>query len=567
MLLSAAGFVVLALLTVFAIELSNTQAKSKRDVESRIHERAVLAGALIDGLFATVTQSSAQDTKTYGGATISQQALDQAGANGGYVAVLDANGTVIAASKSFSSQARANIARSSALKLVRSRHPYGLGNLLPFGKTGALDFAVPFPTQSGVGERILLTGFAPNTLGSLFAGDLAKIPGVKGSRNYVLDGDNTVLASTNPARPVGFVFRSASQVAALNHNSGDRGGFYYDQVPLENSTWRILLASPDGPLFASISGLRKWVPWGIFAAFALVALLAIVLGRRVLRSSDEVKVANFKLAEVNGELASTNDQLERRAAELVRSNGELEQFASIASHDLQEPLRKIRTFTQQLTVIESDTLSEKGRDYLERANAAAERMQKLIEDLLRFSRVATHGRPFAPVDLAQVTRDVLIDLEAQAEESRAEIHVGELPTIGADALQMRQLMQNLISNALKFRRPGVTPEVWVECKDAGDDVQIIVRDNGIGFEPQYSRRIFRVFERLHGRTDYPGTGIGLALCRKIAERHGGAVVADSEPGQGSTFTVTLPRHQSEELMAPAVEPQAHDARETVHAPA
>ena len=159
------------------------------------------------------------------------------------------------------------------------------------------------------------------------------------------------------------------------------------------------------------------------------------------------------------------------------------------------------------------------------------------------------------------------DLEAQVGHARAEVTVGALPTVNADALQMRQLMQNLISNALKFRREGVRTEVTIDGGIADDTAQITVRDNGIGFDPQYSRRIFRVFERLHGRTAYPGTGIGLALCRKIVERHGGAIVADSTPGVGSTFTVTIPLHQHEEVVAVGhgVEDQLESAREEINA--
>jgi len=326
--------------------------------------------------------------------------------------------------------------------------------------------------------------------------------------------------------------------------------------------------APDGLLFASVSGLRKWIPWAIFVAFALVALAAIFLGRRLVRSSDDVRVAYSQLEVANTELETANDTLQRRAAELARSNAELEQFASIASHDLQEPLRKVRTFTQQLTVAESDRLSEKGADYLRRANSAAERMQKLIEDLLKFSRVATHGRPFAPVDLKLLTNEVLEDLEAQVERSGATVNVGELPTVAGDALQLRQLMQNLISNALKFQREGVPPEVTIDGSIAGEQATITVRDNGIGFDPQYSRRIFRVFERLHGRSEYPGTGIGLALVSKIAQRHGGNVFADSEPGVGATFTVTLPVHQDEESVG-ASSALGHDAapkREETYVP-
>jgi PAS domain S-box-containing protein len=246
----------------------------------------------------------------------------------------------------------------------------------------------------------------------------------------------------------------------------------------------------------------------------------------------------------------------RRASELARSNVELEQFASIASHDLQEPLRKVRTFTERITVMEADQLSDKGRDYLHRVNAAAERMQRLIEDLLKFSRVATHGRAFAPVDLARITREVLVDLESVVERTGGIVRVGALPTIYADEPQIRQLIQNLLSNALKFCRDGVAPEVSINSKVLDSIAEITVRDKGIGFDPEYSERIFRVFERLNGRSQYPGTGVGLALCRKIAERHGGTIVADGAPDLGAIFTVTIPIEQREE--APYQPDHAHD---------
>ena len=562
--LIAAAIIGLALLAVFAIELSNTQAKSKEDVESRVHERAVLAGALIESLFQTVTQDQPQYTKLYGGASVSSATMDAHLGNNKFVALLNSSGGVIAASSTYTAQVRASLAKSDAVGLLRAGRPYSLGNLEPDGSSGFIPFAIEFPTPYG--KRILVSGSPSSALGLFLKSDLLKIPGVRGSHNYVIDGNDTVLASTNPVYPTGSRF-SRETVAVLKSASGEDNGHYYDQVQIAGSTWRILLAAPNGPLFASISGLHKWIPWIIFMAFALVGLLALFLGQSVLGSADRLRAANERLASLNGELESTNVTLERRAAELVRSNGELEQFASIASHDLQEPLRKVRTFTQQLTVIDADNLSEKGRDYLGRANAAAERMQNLIEDLLRFSRVATHGRPFAPVNLRTIAEEVLSDLEAQVEQAGAVVELGELPTISADALQMRQLMQNLISNAIKFRRPGVAPEVSISAEVDDETTRITVTDNGIGFEQEYSRRIFRVFERLHGRSEYPGTGIGLALCRKIAERHGGTVIADSEPGVGSVFTVTLPLHQKEEVLIPPA-PLEHDdetAPEEAHA--
>jgi signal transduction histidine kinase len=569
--LYAAGLIVLALLTVFAIELSNTQAKSKRDVESRVHERGVLAGALIDSLFGSVKRETAQETRTYGGRTVTAQTMNRSAAQGqdAYVVLLDARGNVVAHSTGFTAQARADLSRSVALSLIRADPGFALGNVAPYGKTAEIDLASSFAARDG-STRTLVTGILPATLGDLFTGDLREIPGVSGSRNYILDGNGTVLASTNPAIGTLKRFGTPAVTAALRNSSADVDGQYYDQVRLADSHWRIVLVAPNGPLFASISGLRKWVPWLIFICFALFAVAALVLGRRALRSADQVREANARLALLNTELESTNDTLERRARELARSNAELEQFASIASHDLQEPLRKVRTFTQQVTVIEAGSLSDRGRDYLERANAAAERMQQLIEDLLKFSRVATHGRPFAPVDLTQVTQDVLEDLETQVEHEGAVVRTGALPTISADALQMRQLMQNLVSNAIKFHREGVAPEISIDATVIEHRVCLTVRDNGIGFEPQYSRRIFRVFERLHGRGEYPGTGIGLALCRRIAERHGGTISADSEPGAGATFTVTLPTRQRDEVLIvanyeehdPDAPPDAEEAPKT-----
>ena len=560
--LGAAGLVVLALMTVFAIELSDTQAKSKQDVQSRVHERAVLAGALIESLFQSVQQQIPQDARRFGTKTVSARTIDRLGPGTYFQVLLGPDGRVIAYSRGFTAQARADLSLSAALALTRAGHPYALGNVVPYGSTGALEFALRLPTPYGI--RTLLSGSPAQELSAVFNADLRKIPGVRGAHNYLIDGSYRVLASTNRATPPGYVFRSEVALRALGRASGDVDGRYYTQVHIPGSTWRIVLSAPDGPLYASISGPRKWVPWLIFACFALFALAALVLGRRALRSAAQVRETSARLAVVNHELEESNAALERRARELARSNAELEQFASIASHDLQEPLRKVRTFTGQVALLESEHLSDRGRDYLQRANGAAERMQKLIEDLLKYSRVATHGRPFAPVDLAQVTSEVLEDLADQVERSGAVVHVGALPTISADALQMRQLLQNLISNALKFRREGVTPEVSIEGTVLGDRVHLVVSDNGIGFEPQYSRRIFRVFERLHGRGDYPGTGIGLALCRRIAERHGGAVMADSEPGEGATFTVTLPTAQRDEvLVVPELDANEEEAR--VHA--
>jgi signal transduction histidine kinase len=548
--------VVLGLLTVFAIELTNTQAKSKADVESRVHERSVLAAALIDSLFQTSAGSSIPvDRRLYGGTRVPDRLLNRAADTNRYAVLLDPSGHIIARSSGFNEQATDDLAHSAALRLLRMGHPWALGNVLPYGSSWVINFGLSLNTRAGV--RYFLTGLTPKTLGPFLGGELRQIPGVRGAHSFVLDGNGEVLASTNQVRPTGYRFHTPVQLSVLHHTNGEAAGHYYDQVPLANTSWRMLLTAPDGPLFASVSGFRKWLPWVIFGAFAIVGVLALLLALRALRASDavreardELEVANRQLAESNTALASSNAELERHTHELARSNAELDQFASIASHDLQEPLRKVRTFTERVTATESEALSDRGRDYLQRAGASAERMQLLIEDLLKFSRVTTHSRPFVAVDLEQVARGVVEDLDEQVGAAGALVRIGALPTISADAGQMRQLMQNLISNALKFRRDGVRPEIDISATTEEGWVKLTVHDNGIGFDPQYATRIFRVFERLHGRGSYAGTGIGLALCLKIAERHGGTVLAESVPGQGSTFTVAMQSQRTEAVHNP-----------------
>jgi signal transduction histidine kinase len=579
--LFAGVMIVLALLTVFAIELSDNQIKSRQDIQNRVHERAVLAGALLDSLFETSAHSTlATDTRLYGTPSVTNSLLEKNRRTSAYLVLVDKAGNVLAHSAGFTPQARGDLRISETLRLLRRGEPWALGNVLPYGKTGVLNFGVAIPSASGT--RYLLSGILPAALGPFLSGDLRRIPGVKGSYNSVVDGNGVFIASTNPARPAGYKLHTAVQRHALVTSTGVINGRYYDQEVLPHTSWRIFLSAPEGALFASVSGIRKWLPWFIFIAFGLVAIASLLLVRRAMSDAERVREANDQLTEanveladakvsleeVNGELADSNralgrsnQELERQARELVRSNAELDQFASIASHDLQEPLRKVRTFTERISETEADVLSERGLDYLQRANASAERMQTLIEDLLRYSRVSTQGRPFAPVDLRGVADDVIEDLSEQITSTGAVVRVGSLPTINADAPQMRQLLQNLISNAIKFRREGVTPEVDVDSKVESGWVTISVRDNGIGFDPQYSRRIFRVFERLHGRGTYPGTGIGLALCRKIAERHGGTIVARSIPDEGSTFTVTM---QTQRTEAVSDAPQTDD-EESAHA--
>jgi signal transduction histidine kinase len=274
---------------------------------------------------------------------------------------------------------------------------------------------------------------------------------------------------------------------------------------------------------------------------------------RVRERTAELTVANERLAAEVAERQRAEEVVRQTAQELARSNAELEQFAYVASHDLQEPLRKVQAFGDLLATEAGPALAGSGSLYLQRMQDAARRMQGLINDLLTFSRVTSQARPFVPVDLTQVAREVVSDLEARLRASGGRVEIGDLPPLEGDPMQLRQLLQNLIGNALKFHRPDVPPVVAVRGRTvtngAGASLpgtpgellgEITVQDNGIGFDEKYLGRLFRPFQRLHGRGQYEGTGMGLAICRKIVERHGGHLTAQAAPDRGATFTALLP---------------------------
>ncbi len=232
--------------------------------------------------------------------------------------------------------------------------------------------------------------------------------------------------------------------------------------------------------------------------------------------------------------------------ELARSNAELQQFAYVASHDLQEPLRMIGSYTQLLERRYGDRLDRDAREFMNFIVDGATRMKQLIEDLLAYSRVGTRGKELRPVQAQAVLDKVLVNLRAAVESSGAAITHDSLPEVNADDTQLVQLLQNLIGNAIKFRKEEEPLRIRVGVEDAGGEWCFSVADNGIGIEPQYFERIFLVFQRLHTRDEYPGTGIGLAICKKVVERHGGRIWVESAPGKGSKFYFTLPKIQKEE---------------------
>lgn len=340
-------------------------------------------------------------------------------------------------------------------------------------------------------------------------------------------------------------------------------------VPVRSMKWAALVALPFEKFIEAPNRLLNTSLVIFMAVFFAGAVISVITARRIaapilrlssitksvaggdlsrrmeIRSNDELGVLAGSFSNMADELKKYRDDVTAKSEMLEKSNNDLREFAYIASHDLQEPLRKVTAFGDRLKGRFADTLGDQGMDYLERMQGAARRMQTLINGLLTYSRVTTNAVPFAPVDLNNVAKEVLSDLEVRVEELKGSVDVGDLPTIEADPLQMRQLFQNLIGNALKFNKKDEAPVVKVhgQFSKGNDYYQLTIEDNGIGFDGQYADRIFGVFQRLHGRKEYEGTGIGLSVCKKIAERHGGSIEAKSRSGEGAKFIVTLPVQQ------------------------
>ena len=263
-------------------------------------------------------------------------------------------------------------------------------------------------------------------------------------------------------------------------------------------------------------------------------LLPLPVGNQVMiiiRNMTDLKRAEIALSE--------------KAVELMRSNEELQQFAYIASHDLQEPLRTVQSYLQLLQKRYRDDLDDNAHEFIDFAVDGAQRMRSLIEDLLAYARVSSRARPPKPTDLNSVMDEVLLSLTARITETKAEVEVSQLPTLMADEPQLRQMFQNLVTNALKFTKGETQPKISISAEQTDNIWRISFSDNGIGIAPDFTSKIFNIFRRLHTRNQYSGTGMGLAICKKIAERHRGTIEVQSTPDVGSSFIVCLPPGRSE----------------------
>jgi signal transduction histidine kinase len=302
------------------------------------------------------------------------------------------------------------------------------------------------------------------------------------------------------------------------------------------------------------SGIRSFLSVPLIFNDRVMAVLSFRSLSEDTYTHQDVEVAQFIGAQVAGAIANSQlhaetveaDRiLQEQAAELTRSNAELEQFAYVASHDLQEPLRVIAGYVHLLEERYGDRIDQDGREFIAFTTDAVHRMRMLINDLLDYSRVESDGNPFEHVDCNRALSNALADLGVSIQETEAEITSDPLPELSGDPVQISLLLENLIANAIKFRQDDESPKVHVSCHRNDTNWQLSVSDNGIGIRPRYQDRIFGMFKRAHKRSKYPGTGIGLAMCSKIVERHGGTIWVESEVGEGSTFHFTIPAVQED----------------------
>jgi len=271
------------------------------------------------------------------------------------------------------------------------------------------------------------------------------------------------------------------------------------------------------------------------------------LDDRVKERTAELVEANISLEREIAERKATADELRKKSEELARSNLELQQFAYIASHDLQEPLRAISGFTELLEKRYKGQMDARADRYIQFIVDGTNQMQQVIQDLLAYSRVQTKAHEFGLIEADKALDQALLNLHTAIRDRKALIMRDPLPKVFADGIQITQIFQNLVGNALKFQKPDLTPEIGISVRLDGDVWRFSVTDNGIGLDPKYADRIFMIFQRLHAKGEYEGTGIGLAICKRIVERHGGTISVQSEPGIGSTFSFTIPCHREATL--------------------
>ena len=530
----AVGFVLLALTAVgvAAWLLAGSQADQRRDLRARYADRVDVATALVGSLLSVAYSGQRQDAAQRYDGPVTREMLDEAKRRGDakYLLVLGPAGNVIEGTTGAPSMATPQRQRTVKAALS-SPAGYGLGGV----RNGMLESAVAFPAAGGT--RVLLTGSDAKAFADFLRGSLRPVPQGSTGRAWVFDADGGVIAAVNAPRGLEpqpeLVQRSLRerQGEFTSPSTGDKRFFAGANVP--GTEWRIVAGISRESLYSSAAGEARWTPWAILALGALALVGLGVLLRRLLRTQ-------ARLRRVNADLNNSRIALEERAAELERSNADLEQFAYAASHDLSEPLRTVAGFSQLLGARYKGRLDDDADEMIRYMGDGVDRMQQLIDDLLLYSRVGRQPLKDDVVDLDDALEEARAWLGPAVEDAGAEITSDGLPSVKGERGQLAQVFQNLLGNAIKFTAPGVRPAVHVSAASVDGEWRMSVTDNGIGVDAAQEEAIFKMFGRLHPADQYPGTGIGLALVKRIVERHGGRVWVEPREAGGSVFIFTLP---------------------------
>ena len=525
-MLAAVAVAAVAVLAVAGYFLYDTQREQREDLRDRYADRVVVSAALLDSLFSVAFAGQSQELSASLGAQPERRDLERRirESNGHWAFVVDARGRAITATDGAprGEQLRRMVSRPFVRRALQPGG-YGLGSVEGETLPNAIGYATP------EGPRVFVSAAPLETYKTFLEGTLRPLPGVKLARAYVLDANGRRLGAA--AQAIRIPPRTPRLLEALRGGSsgffeGDTGTRYFAAQPIRGSRWRLVVTVPEDVLYASVSGTGRALPWVILGLSALALIGIGLLLRRLLGTTRA--------------LASSNVELEEANTELARSNADLEQFAYVASHDLSEPLRTVAGFSQLIGKRYRGTLDAEADLFIDHMTAGVDRMQQLIDDLLLYSRVGRAPIGRAHVSLDEVLGEVLHAIEPAMRERSAQITSGELPVVVGEQGQLRQVFQNLLVNALKFTAPDVTPRIHVDAEREGGCWRITVADNGIGVPDDQHDAIFKMFGRLHPGDAYPGTGIGLALVRRVVERHGGRIWVASGPSGGSVFSFTLP---------------------------
>jgi signal transduction histidine kinase len=529
----------LVLLGVGAWLLADSQSKDREQLRERYATGASVASGVLDGLFSAAFSSGIQRAAEQFSGDVTTQQLDTYTKTNqsAFTAVVEPDGTVVAKSSAAPDD------YGDILKQVDPKTGIAISDVLDNDGTPVVESAITFPV-SKTAARLLISGSKTDIFQSFLGGSIKELVRY-GGEAYVLDGGGMVLGAASADSPK----KPPAPSPELGKLVKDKDEGFYDldgeeqffaTQPVAGTNWHVAVTAPTKDLYEPASGVSRWLPW-IVLAFLSLALVAI--GLLVRRAVD----AGAKIAVVNAQLESSQDRLRDRAielqasnAELQRSNAELEQFAYVASHDLSAPLRAVAGFSQLLGVRYQGKLDGDADQFITHMQDGVERMQRIIDDLLTYSRVDRSGLNPEPINLDVILDEVLQNLRPDIESAGAEITREPLGEACGEPGQLSQVLQNLIANGMKFTADGVTPKIDISSERVGDRVRISVRDNGIGIDPGHAEQIFKMFQRLHSTEEYEGTGIGLAIAKKIVDRHGGQIDVAPAPGGGTVFTFDVP---------------------------